>query len=107
VLNKHPGLGWISTSRSSAIRRPPAAGHPVKKYLEAKRLAKICSPVFPGERLVACYNRQSAEQRGHKRQELLAATQAELEAVAERGAHRDSCRQRCEGRQRYQSLQDG
>jgi transposase len=82
VLKKHPGLGWISALRSGAIRRLLADGHLVKKDLEVERLAEISSPEFPGERLVACYNRQLAEQRRHKRQELLAATQAELEALA-------------------------
>jgi transposase len=82
MLKKHPGLGWISALRSGAIRRLLADGHLVKKDLEAERLAEISSPEFPGERLVACYNRQLAEQRRHKRQELLAATQAELEALA-------------------------
>ena len=68
--------------RSGAIRRLLAKGHLIKKDLEAKRLAEISSPDFPGERLVACYNAQLAEQRRHKRQELLAATQADLEALA-------------------------
>jgi transposase len=54
----------------------------IKRDLEAERLAEISSPDFPGERLVACYNSQLAEQRRHKRQELLVATQAELEALA-------------------------
>ena len=36
--------------------------------------------------MVACYNRQLAEQRRHKRQELLAATQAEWKPGSERGA---------------------
>jgi Transposase DDE domain len=82
MLKKHPGLGWISALRSGAIRRLMAKGHLIKKNLEAERLAEISSPDFPGERLVACYNGQLAEQRRHKRQELLAATQAELEALA-------------------------
>jgi transposase len=82
VLKKHPGLGWISALRSSAIRRLLADGHLIRKDLESERLAEITSPEFPGERLVACYNPLLAEQRRHKRQELLAATQAELEALA-------------------------
>jgi transposase len=82
VLKKHPGLGWISALRSGAIRRLLAEGHLIKKDLEAERLAEISSPDFPGERLVACYNSQLAGQRRHKRQELLAATQADLEALA-------------------------
>jgi transposase len=82
VLKKHPGLGWISALRSGSIRRLLAAGHLIKKNLEAERLAEITSPEFPDERLVACYNAQLAEQRRNKRRELLAATQAELEALA-------------------------
>jgi transposase len=84
VLKKHPGLGWISALRSGSIRRLLADGHLVKSDLETQRLAEITSPEFPGERLVACYNPQLAEQRRHKRAELLAATQAELEALAAR-----------------------
>jgi transposase len=82
VLKKHPGLGWISALRSGAIRRLLAEGHLIRTDLETQRLAEITSPDFPDERLVACYNPQLAEQRRHKRQDLLAATQAELEALA-------------------------
>jgi transposase len=82
VLKKYPGLGWISALRSGAIRRLLADGHLIKKDLEAERLAEITSPEFPGERLVACYNPQLAEQRRQKRRDLLAATQVELEALA-------------------------
>jgi transposase len=82
VLKKHPGLGWISALRSGSIRRLLADGQLIKKDLEAERLAEITSPEFPGERLVACYNPQLAEQRRHKRGELLAATETELGALA-------------------------
>jgi len=82
VLKRHPGLGWISALRSGSIRRLLADGHLVKVDLEAERLAEISSPEFPGERLVACYNSVLAEQRRVKRQDLLAATQAELETLA-------------------------
>ena len=82
VLKEHPGLGWISALRSGSIRRLLADGLLVRNDLEARHLAEITSPEFPGERLVACYNPQLAEQRRHKRQELLAATRTELEALA-------------------------
>ncbi len=82
VLKKHPGLGGIAALRSAAIRRLLADGHLIREDLEAERLAEITSPEFPGERLVACSNPQLAEQRRQKRQDLLAATQAELEALA-------------------------
>ncbi len=86
VLKRHPGLGWISALRSGAIRRLLADGHLIRQDLEAERLAEITSPDFPAERLVACYNPQLAEQRRQKRQDLLAATQVELEALATRVA---------------------
>jgi transposase len=82
VLKKHPGLGWISALRSGSIRRLLDDGRLIRKDLQVERLAEISSPEFPDERLVACYNSQLAEQRRHKRQELLTATQAELEALA-------------------------
>jgi transposase len=82
TIKKHPGLGWISALRSGAIRRLLANGRLLKKDLEDERLAEITSPEFPGERLVACYNPQLAEPRRHKRQELLAATQTQLEVLA-------------------------
>ena len=81
VLKKHPGLGWISALRSRAIRRLLADGTWSERiscpYAWLRSLAN-----FPGERLMACCNPQLAEQRRLKRQELLAATQAELEALA-------------------------
>jgi transposase len=82
VLKKHPGLGWISALRSGSIRRLLADGRLIRADLEAERLAEITAPEFPGERLVACYNPQLAAQRRHKRGELLAATEAELGALA-------------------------
>ena len=89
ILKKHPGLGWISALRSGAIRRLLAEGQLIRRDLEAERLAEITSPDFPDERLVACYNPPLAEQRRQTRQELLAATQAELEALAGRVAAAD------------------
>src|SRR5512138_206666 len=86
MLKEHPGLGWISALRSGSIRRLLADGHLVRDDLVSVRLAEITSPVFPGERLVACYNPQLAEQRRQKRQDLLATTQAELETLATRVA---------------------
>lgn len=82
VLKEHPALGWISALRSGAIRRLLADGHLIRPDLEAERLAEIRSPEFPGERLVACYNPQLAEQRRQKREALMAATEAELEELA-------------------------
>lgn len=82
MLKKHPGLGWISAPRSGSIRRLLADGLLIRNDLQTQRLAEISSPEFPGERLVACYNPQLAEQRRHKREELLAAAEQELGSLA-------------------------
>jgi transposase len=82
AIKQHPGLGWISALRSGAIRRLMDDGHLSREDLEVQRLAEITSPEFPGERLVACHNPVLAEQRRRKREDLLAATQADLEMLA-------------------------
>src|SRR6478609_2510685 len=46
------------------------------------RLVEIGSPDFPGERLVCCHNPVLAEDRARTRQELLAATDKELDKIA-------------------------
>ena len=55
---------------------------------DKKNLAEIHSPDYPGERLVACYNPLLAEQRGHKRDELLAASEKEFERIEAEVARR-------------------
>jgi hypothetical protein len=45
-------------------------------------LAEISSPEFPGERLVVCRNPAVAAERARKRDDLLAATERELDKIA-------------------------
>ena len=45
---------------------------------------ELSAPEYPGERLVACRNPQLAALRAHKRQELLAATEKNLQAIKAR-----------------------
>ena len=47
-------------------------------------LAEITHPDYPGERLVACRNPALAAERARKRDELLAATEAELAPIRRR-----------------------
>ena len=44
-------------------------------------LAEIKSPDYPGERLVACRNPLLADERSRKREELLRATEKELDKI--------------------------
>jgi len=89
-LQAHPGLGWISALRSHAIRELIDQGHLQLSLFDQQTLAEIRSPDFPGERLMACFNPLLAEQRRRKREELLAATQKELERIAASVARRQA-----------------
>jgi transposase len=88
ALKEHPGLGWISALRSGSIRQLMATGDLQRSLFDETNLAEIRSPEFPGERLVACYNPLLADERGRKREELLAATEKELAKLARQVARR-------------------
>ncbi len=81
ALRPIDGLDWITALRAPAIRQLAEAGVVAPSLFDQRDLAEIVSPDFPGERLVACYNPLLAEQRTRKRQELLAATEKELDKV--------------------------
>lgn len=76
------GLGWISCLRSDGIAKLLAAAGAVDTPLFSKgNMAEITHPDFPGERLVACYNEFLAQDRARTREELLAATERQLEKI--------------------------
>lgn len=87
-LQQYPGLGWISALRSPAIQGLVAGGHLQLSLFDQVNLAEITSPDYPGERLIACFNPLLAEQRRTRRQELLAATEKELQKIAKEVARR-------------------
>jgi transposase len=87
-LKEYPGLGWISALRSHAIRDLVKGGSLQMSLFDRKDLAEIRSPEFPSERLVACYNPLLAEQRRRKRQELLEATEKQLEKISKEVSRR-------------------
>ena len=87
-LRQHPGLGWISSLRSEAIRHLVEGEALQLSLFDQADLAEITSPDYPGERLIACFNPLLAEQRRRKRQELLEATEAELERICRDVARR-------------------
>ncbi|MCI0407378.1 MAG: IS1634 family transposase [Acidobacteria bacterium] len=81
ALKSHPGLGWISCLRGPAIRELVEGGALQMSLFDEKSLAEISSPEYPGERLVACFNPLLARERRRKREELLLATEGELERI--------------------------
>jgi transposase len=87
-LRAYPQLGWISALRSGSIRQLVAKGELQLSLFDRQDLAEITSAEFPGERLVVCFNPLLAEERRRKRQELLEATEKQLEKVARAVARR-------------------
>jgi Transposase DDE domain len=79
---KPAGLDWITALRAPQIQALAAADGPLQLSLFDERdLAEISSPDFPGERLVVCRNPALAAERTRKRDELLAATEADLARI--------------------------
>ena len=81
TLKEHPGLGWISALRSSAIRKLIGDGRLQRTLFDEADLCEISSPDFPGERLVACFNPALCDKRGRKREALLQSTEAALAKI--------------------------
>ena len=88
ALREHPGLGWISALRFSAIRDLAEKGAFQPSLFDTQNLAEITSADYPGERLVVCFNPLLAGDRKRTRGELLAATETRLEKIAAQVARR-------------------
>jgi hypothetical protein len=88
-LNDNPdtatAFGWITALRAPDIATLAAEQGPLQMSLfDTQDLAEISHPDYPGERLIACRNPALAAERARKRNELLAATDADLAAIAAR-----------------------
>lgn len=79
------GLDWLTALRAPAIQALAADDGPLQLSLfDTRDMAEITSPDYPGERLVVCRNPALAAERARKRDELLAATEADLQRIKER-----------------------
>ena len=78
-----PGFDWITALRSPSIARLRDQGMIPSSLFDTKNLAEITSPDYPGERLIVCRNPVLASRRAWKRDELLAATEKDLEKIAQ------------------------
>jgi len=76
------GLNWITALRATSIQKLAADGALQPSLFDTTDLAEITHPAYPGERLVACFNPVLSAQRARKRDELLLATEKELEKIA-------------------------
>jgi transposase len=76
------GLEWITALRADSIKVLAAQGVIQPSLFDERDLAEVTSSDYPDERLIVCRNPLLAEQRSRKRQELLAATERDLEEIA-------------------------
>jgi transposase len=84
TLRETPGVDWITALKSASIRALVEQGQLQLDLFDERNLLELSSPDYPGERLVACRNPQLATLRAHKREELLAATERNLETIKAR-----------------------
>ena len=81
-LSPEEGFRRVTALRSADIRALVEAGAVNPTLFDRRDLAEISSDRYPGERLVVCFNPRLAEERRRKREDLLAATEKRLEAIA-------------------------
>jgi len=81
-LKEVEGLDWITTLRKSQIRTLVEAQEIQLGLFDEKNLVEISSAEYPGERLMVCRNPLLAKKLKQQREELIAATKKELEAIA-------------------------
>ena len=75
-------LDWISALRAEQIRVLVNDAALQLSLFDEQNLFEITHPDYPGERLVCCHNPALADERARKREELLAATEKELQTIA-------------------------
>ena len=75
------GAGFVSALKTAQIRKLIAGGDLQLSLFDQANLAEITSDEFPDERLVVCRNPHLAAERTRKREDLLQATERELDKV--------------------------
>jgi transposase len=82
-LKPSQAVDWITALRAPAIAQLLRMGSLQLSLFDEKDLVEIEDPAYPGERLVICRNPLLAQERARKRQELLEATEEELNKIVE------------------------
>jgi Transposase DDE domain len=80
TLTAH-GIGFVTALKAPQIQALVEAGELQLSLFDQTNLAEISSERFPGERLVVCRNPAVAAERARKREDLLHATETELDKV--------------------------
>ena len=80
-MSQDAGVAWITALRSASIRTLVEQKHLQLDLFDERDLLEISSPDFPGERLVAWRNPELARLRAHTRNDLLLATEQNLQKI--------------------------
>jgi Transposase DDE domain len=88
LLAEASGVDWITALKAPTIKKLARTGVFQPSLFDEQNLGEITNVAeFPGERLVVCRNPLVGSQRARKREELLAATETDLAAIAYRVEH--------------------
>jgi hypothetical protein len=80
-LKGQEGLDWITALRAPQIRTLAEAGSIQLSAFDTRDMAEITHPDYPDERLIVCRNPMLAYQRAHNREDLLQATERQLDKI--------------------------
>jgi|TARA_Y100000296_G_C5163708_1_gene253329 transposase len=80
-LREQDEIDWITALKSGAIRKLIDQQYVQTDLFDERNLFEFKHPDYPGERLVACRNPELAALRAHKREDLLQATEKNLDKV--------------------------
>jgi len=83
-LREREHVSWITTLRSSSLRGLARETGFQLNLFDERNLFEFTSPEYPGERLIGCRNPFLADKRGLVRQELLSATEKDLNEIRDR-----------------------
>jgi transposase len=84
ALKETEGVGWITALKAPQIKKLARDGVLQLSLFDEQNLAEITAEDYPGERLIVCRNPLVAAERTRKREELLQATERDLQQIAER-----------------------
>ena len=82
-LRGEEGVDWITALRAPSIRKLVESGSLQLSLFDATDMGEIRDPSYPNERLIVCRNPLLAAERARKREELLRATEKELDKIVQ------------------------
>ncbi|MHB1662981.1 MAG: IS1634 family transposase [Thermoplasmataceae archaeon] len=86
AIRAQGGIDWITALKGVSIRALVEDKTLQPDLFDERNLLELSHPDYPGERLVACRNPELRKLRGHKREDLLVATEESLKKIQVRVA---------------------